>query len=74
MDLIGHHFVLTRSGMFGDPLAAPVRPGDALAFAATVLEVRRSRSGRGVLRWRWQLFNQRGEEVLDLEATSLFRL
>lgn len=52
---------------------APVRPGDTLRFLGTVLEVRRSRNGLGVLRWRWQLFNQRDEEVLDLEATSLFR-
>jgi len=52
---------------------APVRPGDRLQFQGTVLEVRRSRSGLGVLRWRWQLFNQAGSEVLDLEATSLFR-
>jgi acyl dehydratase len=51
----------------------PVRPGDRLQFQGTVLEVRRSRSGLGVLRWRWQLFNQSGSEVLDLEATSLFR-
>jgi acyl dehydratase len=26
------------------------------------------------LHWRWQLFNQDGAEVLDLEATSLFDL
>jgi len=26
------------------------------------------------LRWRWQLFNQGGTQVLDLEATSLFKL
>lgn len=52
----------------------PVRPGDCLEFVGTVLEVRRSRSGLGVLRWRWQLFNQAGTEVLDLEATSLFKI
>ncbi|WP_119153628.1 MaoC family dehydratase [Caldimonas tepidiphila] len=54
----------------------PVRPGDALSLRATVLDVRRSRSqaGLGILRWRWQLFNQQGTEVLDLEATSLFDL
>ena len=52
---------------------APVRPGDVLSFLGTVLEVRRSRSGLGVLRWRWELFNQWGTQVLDLEATSLFR-
>ncbi len=54
----------------------PVRPGDELRLRATVLETRRSRSqaGLGILRWRWQLFNQHGTEVLDLEATSLFDL
>ena len=54
----------------------PVRPGDALRLQATVLEVRRSRQQPtlGILRWRWQLFNAHGVEVLDLEATSLFDL
>jgi acyl dehydratase len=54
---------------------APVRPDDELTLEITVLEARPSGSGRvGVLRWRWQLFNQRGEEVLDTQATSLFDL
>ena len=57
----------------------PVRPGDALSVRATVLQVRRSSSQPhlGLLRWRWQLFNQAQNpsvEVLDLEATSLFDL
>jgi acyl dehydratase len=54
----------------------PVRPGDALTLKATVLETRRSQSKAtlGILRWRWQLFNQNDIEVLDLEATSLFDL
>ena len=54
----------------------PVRPGDQLSVRATVLETRRSKSqGKlGILRWRWQLFNAHGTEVLDLEATSLFDL
>ncbi len=54
----------------------PVRPGDALRLRATILETRRSRSqgSLGILRWRWQLFNQHHQEVLDLEATSLFDL
>ena len=54
----------------------PVRPGDRLSVRATVVETRRSKgnAGLGILRWRWQLFNQRGTEVLDLEATSLFDL
>lgn len=54
----------------------PVRPGDALRLVADVIEVRRSekRPALGILRWRWRLFNQRELVVLDLEATSLFRL
>ena len=54
----------------------PVRAGDALSLTATVLDVRRSASQPtlGILRWRWQLFNQGGTQVLDLEATSLFKL
>ena len=54
----------------------PVRPGDALSLRATVIETRVSRkqASLGILRWRWQLFNHHGIEVLDLEATSLFKL
>ncbi len=55
---------------------SPVRSGDELRLRAQVLEVRRSKSRAkiGVLRWRWQLHNQDGVEVLELTATSLFRL
>ena len=54
----------------------PVRPGDALSVRGTVIEARvgRSKPHLGILRWRWQLFNAAGTEVLDLEATSLFDL
>jgi acyl dehydratase len=54
----------------------PVRPGDALRLVADVIEVRRSekRTTLGILRWRWQLFNQRELPVLDVEVTSLFKL
>ena len=47
-----------------------------LRVRATVVETRRSGGNRalGILRWRWQLFNQHDTEVLDLEATSLFDL
>ena len=52
---------------------APVRPGDSLSLKVTVLGVRRSRSGDyGIVRWRWDMVNQREETVLDLVATSLF--
>lgn len=54
----------------------PVRAGDALRLRATVIEAGTSERHPtlGILRWRWQLFNQHGAEVLDLEATSLFDL
>ena len=54
----------------------PVRPGDVLHLRATVLESRVSNSNPslGLLRWRWQLHNAQRTEVLDLEATSLFKL
>ena len=54
----------------------PVRPGDVLCLRITVLEVRRSKRQPtlGIVRWRWQGFNSVALEVLDLEATSLFKL
>ena len=74
--------VLQGSESFASPGLAyikwphPVRPGDALTVRATVLDARASRSqtGLGILRWRWQMSNAQGIEVLDLEATSLFDL
>lgn len=54
----------------------PVRPGDSLSLLLTVREARRSakRPELGILDWRWQLRNQHGIEVLDLEVTSMFKL
>lgn len=54
----------------------PVRPNDVLRLRVTVLESRISQSNPslGILRWRWQLLNASEVEVLDLEATSLFKL
>ena len=74
--------VLTGSDSVGSPgvdalqWQAPVRPGDQLSLRMTVIEKRvsRSRATRGVLRWRWQLRNQDGVQVLSLDATSLFDL
>lgn len=54
----------------------PVRAGDTLQLKATILDKRRaaSKPTMGILRWRWQLTNQHGSEVLDMDATSLFDL
>ena len=74
--------VLAGSDTVGSPGVAyikwlnPVRPGDSLTLRAEVLEKRRSTSkpNLGIMRWRWRLFNQHGQEVLESEATSLFDL
>lgn len=74
--------VLAGSDTVGSPGVAyikwlnPVRPGDSLTLRAEVLETRRSSSkpNLGIMRWRWRLFNQHGEDVLESEATSLFEL
>jgi acyl dehydratase len=54
----------------------PVRPGDALSLELEVLEQRvsDSRPWLGIVRWRWVMTRQGGAVVLDLEATSMFRL
>ncbi len=74
--------VLAGSESFASPGVAyikwphPVRPGDSLVLRAEVLETRLSKSqpDLGIMRWRWRLFNQHGDEVLESEATSLFDL
>jgi len=54
----------------------PVRPGDSLTLELEVLEQRisDSRPWLGIVRWQWVMRRQGGAVVLDLEATSMFRL
>ena len=74
--------LLAGSESFGSPgldylkWLQPVRPGEPLTLHAEVLDVRRSerQPTLGILKWRWQLVNDRGEAVLELVATSLFDL
>jgi len=73
---------LHDSESFGSPgleklrWQAPVRPGDALRLEASVdsKRVSSSRDDLGIIRWSWRMFNQRDEQVLELEVTSLFDL
>ena len=74
--------ILDGSESFGSPGLShlkwrnPVRAGDELRCTVEVLErrVSQTNSELGIVRWRWTLANQRSEPVLDLEATSLFKL
>lgn len=52
----------------------PVRPDDVLVGRMTVLEARPSRSkpDRGIVRFRAELDNQRGETVLRFVALGMF--
>jgi acyl dehydratase len=54
----------------------PVRPGDVLTLTVRVIESRlaENKPWLGIVRWQWVMHNATGGEVLDLEATSLFRL
>ncbi len=54
----------------------PLRPGDILTLEILVKESRisASRPELGIVRWQWLMLNQEGEQVLDLEATSMFKL
>lgn len=73
---------LTGSESFGSPgvdkirWLLPTRPGDALRLDITVNNVRVSetRKDLGIVRWTWRMYNQDDEQVLELEATSLFDL
>ncbi|MGL6111013.1 MAG: MaoC family dehydratase [Rubrivivax sp.] len=52
----------------------PVYPGDTLRMRLTVLESRsmNSRPGVGLVRTRWQMFNQHDEAVLSMEGWGMF--
>lgn len=54
----------------------PLRPGDTLILEILVLESRtsESRPWLGIVRWQWLMRNQDGMQVLDLEATSMFKI
>jgi len=71
---------LTDSSCVGSPgieaiqFLKPVRPGDALRFRAEALEARPSqtRPDRGVIRWRWDVLNQRDEIVRSMRGAQFF--
>jgi len=53
----------------------PVRPGDAIRAQRTTLEVRASasRPDMGLVKTRWEVFNQNGEPVMTMEGYGMFR-
>jgi acyl dehydratase len=54
----------------------PVRPNDLLTLHVEVIEskISTSKPWLGVIQWKWRLVNQQATTVMELEATSLFKL
>jgi len=52
----------------------PVRPGDTIRAQRHVLETRASQSkpGIGIVKSRWEVFNQDGELVMTMEGYGMF--
>ena len=52
----------------------PVYPGDQLSLRHTLLESRalRKRPETGMVRSRWELFNQHGDKVLEMDGYGFF--
>ena len=71
---------LNDSSCIGSPgiedwrLPLPVRPGDKLRYRGTVLESRPSASkpDRGIVKWRWELLNQRDEVPVSMSGVQFF--
>jgi acyl dehydratase len=72
--------MLRRSASKGSPgleslkWLKPVYPGDVLRLRHTILESRplKSRPDTGLVRSRWELFNQHDEKVLEMEGYGMF--
>jgi acyl dehydratase len=72
---------LTESSSMGSPglenlrWLKPVYPGDTLHLRHTILESRplRTRTDTGLVRAGWEMSNQNGEKVLEMEGYGMFR-
>ncbi|PIT71381.1 MaoC family dehydratase [Limnohabitans sp. B9-3] len=53
----------------------PVFPGDVLRLQSTVLEIKpmAKRPDVGMTRNHWEMFNQNGDKVLNMEGWGMFR-
>ena len=53
----------------------PVYPGDTLTLKHSIVESRplRKRRDTGLVRALWEMFNQNGEKVMQMEGYGMFR-
>ena len=80
MKLTVENFLLEAASMGSPGLESlrwlkPVYPGDTLRLQQTIVESRglRSRPEIGLVRSRWEMFNQSGEKVMQMEGYGMFR-
>jgi len=80
MKLTVENFLLEAASMGSPGLESlrwlkPVYPGDTLRLEQSVVESRalRSRPDIGLVRSRWEMFNQNGEKVMQMEGYGMFR-
>ncbi|HMA08923.1 MAG TPA: MaoC family dehydratase [Ramlibacter sp.] len=80
MKLTVENFLLEAASMGSPGLESlrwlkPVYPGDTLRLDQSVVESRalRSRPEIGLVRSRWEMFNQNGEKVMQMEGYGMFR-
>jgi len=81
MRLTVDHFLRHASSLGSPGLESlkwptPVFPGDTLSLRHTILESRplRSRPGIGLVRSLWEMTNQHGKPVLQMEGYGMFRM
>lgn len=79
MRLTVDNFLLESSSMGSPGLESlrwlkPVYPGDTLTLRHTILELRglRKRPEIGIVRSRWEMVNQNGDRVLEMEGWGMF--
>lgn len=80
MGLMVRHF-FSKAAALGSPglerveWRKPVFPGDTLRLVHVVTDSRpsQSRPGVGLVRARWDVFNQHGDQVLMVDAWVMFR-
>jgi len=71
---IGRTVSLGSPGIDNVRWLKPVRAGDTLIYARTVIESRAStsRQGVGLVKHRWEAVNQAGETVLTMEGWGMY--
>ncbi|HEX2546378.1 MAG TPA: MaoC family dehydratase [Ramlibacter sp.] len=74
-NMLRHSSSLGSPGLESLKWLKPVYPGDVLSLRHTITESRemRSRPDTGIVRSRWQMFNQNGEQVLEMDGYGMFR-